>query len=139
MIFILQLRIITLYMVERGNVFSGHNLNYSIQETFLKILMALAQKFCVIYSFFVILTAHTHEVLHECRKREHSLRTISFIHILTYFSLHGFSIKAFILILIVQDYMNWIEMNLGNWDAGYTTITTTILHTFTSKTSSQIN
>ena len=87
MIFILQLRIITLYMVERGNVFSGHNLNYSIQETFLKILMALAQKFCVIYSFFVILTAHTHEVLHECRKREHSLRIISFIHILTYFSL----------------------------------------------------
>ena len=34
-----------IYIIERGNVFSGHNLNYSIQETFLKILMALAQKF----------------------------------------------------------------------------------------------
>ena len=93
------------YKVERGNVFSGHNLTIQYRKHFSN-LNGISAKICVIYSFFVILTAHTHEVLHECRKREHSLRIISFIHILTYFSLHGFSIKPFILILIVQDYMN---------------------------------
>lgn len=53
----------------------------------------ISVKFSVIYLLFVILTGYTHELLHECRK--HSSRIISFIHILTYFSLLDFTLSLY--------------------------------------------
>ena len=73
-----------------------------------QIVMVLAQKFCVIYSFFVSLTGYTHELLHEYV--ENTFFEDHFFH--SYFDIFFllYATSSFPLTLLYQHNIDWTRL-----------------------------